>query len=122
MTHTRRNELSAYTTKDGSSIREMMHPLHHGNRALSLAEATVAPGCHTRLHRHRQTEELYHVTAGNGVMRLGSERFEISVGDTVAIPAGTPHAVENSGSVDLVILCCCCPPYSHDDTELLEPA
>jgi mannose-6-phosphate isomerase-like protein (cupin superfamily) len=120
MTLTHYDETTTYITKDGSTIRELMHPQQHGNRLQSLAEATVAPGCRTQLHRHGQTEELYHVTAGSGVMKLGNEQFEIGVGDTVGIPPGTPHAVENSGSVDLVILCCCSPPYSHEDTELVD--
>lgn len=115
----RYREIPPYTTKDGSQIRELMHPAVHGNANQSLAEATVPPGCRTLLHRHRMSEELYHVTAGNGVMQLGEERFAISVGDTVAIPPGTPHAVQNVGNEPLVLLCCCSPPYSHDDTVLL---
>ena len=108
-----------FVTKDGSEIRELMHPAVHGNRAQSLAEATVPPGCETLLHRHRVTEELYHVTAGAGVMTLGGESFDMRAGDTVCIPPGTPHCVENTGRAAIKILCTCAPAYSHDDTELL---
>ena len=108
-----------FVTKDGSEIRELMHPVVHGNRAQSLAEATVPPGCETLLHRHRVTEELYHVTAGAGVMTLGGESFDMRAGDTVCIPPGTPHRIRNAGAVPLRILCACTPAYSHDDTELL---
>jgi len=117
---TRYEAIPAYLTKDGSTIRELMHPQQHGNHMQSLAEAVVAPGSRTLLHRHMQSEELYHITAGHGLMLLGNEWFEINTGDTIAIPAGSPHALENNGLSDLVILCCCSPPYSHDDTELLE--
>lgn len=116
---TRYQDIPAYTTKDGSTIRELMHPSVHGNSHQSLAEATVPPGQTTALHRHRQSEELYHVTAGHGLMQLGDNKFEIRPGDTIAIPPGTAHAVENFGSEPLIILCCCSPPYSHDDTELV---
>jgi mannose-6-phosphate isomerase-like protein (cupin superfamily) len=119
MTYTRYIESTPYTTKDGSTIRELMHPQQHGNRKQSLAEATVPPGTTTLLHRHKETEELYHITAGSGLMRLGKEQFPVSVGDTVLIPPGTPHAIENRGTEELKILCCCAPPYSHEDTELL---
>ena len=74
-----------YVTKDGSEIRELMHPVQQGNRMQSLAEATVAPGVTTVLHRHRVTEEIYHITAGRGWMTLGDERFEVAAGDTVCI-------------------------------------
>ncbi len=108
-----------YRTKDGSEIRELMHPAQHGNRQQSLAEATVEPGNRTLLHRHLRTEELYHITTGYGLMTLGAALFEVRPGDTVAIPPGTPHRIENVGSEPLRVLCCCAPAYSHDDTELL---
>jgi mannose-6-phosphate isomerase-like protein (cupin superfamily) len=112
-------DVNPYVTKDGSGIRELMHPAVHGNRAQSLAEATVPPGAETLLHRHRVTEELYHVTAGAGLMTLGDETFEVRAGDTVCIPPGTPHCIRNTGTALLRILCACAPAYSHDDTELL---
>lgn len=119
MNKTARAAIRPFITKDGSEIRELMHPAAHGNRAQSLAEATVLPGQKTALHRHRVTEELYHVTRGSGVMTLGDARFEVRAGDTVCIAPGTAHCIENTGAVPLLILCACTPAYSHEDTELL---
>lgn len=115
----RYNENQPYVTKDGSIIRELMHPDSHGNVAQSLAEAVIEPGRHTRLHLHRISEELYHVTRGSGEMRLADKTLRLKAGDTVCIRPGTPHQVFNSGSESLHILCCCAPAYCHDDTELL---
>lgn len=106
-------------TKDGSEIRELMHPTRHPVRNQSLAEAIVEPGQATALHRHLRSEELYCITAGRGRMILGSNNFDVAVGDTVCIAPGTPHCIINTGDVPLHILCCCAPPYSNDDTELL---
>jgi mannose-6-phosphate isomerase-like protein (cupin superfamily) len=108
-----------FETKDGSEIRELMHPAVHGNRHQSLAEARIAPGQVTALHWHHASEELYHVTAGEGLMTLGDDQFPIGPGDTVAIPPRTAHCINNPGPDTLVILCCCSPPYAHEDTELL---
>jgi mannose-6-phosphate isomerase-like protein (cupin superfamily) len=119
MIKSRYQDIPPYLTKDGSEIRELMHPSVHGNLNQSLAEAIIPPGKQTLLHRHHNSEELYHVIAGHGVMQLGEEKFGIRVGDTIVIPPGTAHAVENYGNEPLKILCCCSPPYSHDDTELL---
>jgi len=115
----RHADLAPYVTKDGSEIRELMHPAVHGNRAQSLAEATVPPGAATALHRHRSSEEIYHFTRGSGVMTLGERELAVAAGDTVCIPPGTPHRVRNTGAEPMTILCACAPPYSHDDTELL---
>ena len=112
-------EVRPYVTRDGSEIRELMHPAVHGGVNQSFAEATVAPGAETRLHRHGRTEEIYHVTAGFGAMRLGESRFVVGPGDTVLIPPGTPHCIRNTGATPLKILCACAPAYSHDDTVLL---
>ena len=116
---TRYSEIQPYTTKDGSQIRELLHPDSHGNSEQSLAEARVSPGTETILHRHHKTEELYHITAGCGLMTLGEEQFPVCVGDTVLIPPGTAHRIRCEGENELVILCCCSPAYAHEDTELL---
>ena len=108
-----------FLTKDGAIIRELMHPARHGNLHQSLAEATVLPGRATTLHRHHKAEELYHCTAGRGLVTVGDEELPFAAGDTVAIPPGTPHRLRNPGPEPLVVLCCCSPPYAHEDTELL---
>jgi mannose-6-phosphate isomerase-like protein (cupin superfamily) len=82
----------------------------------------VEPGARTHLHRHALTEELYHVSAGSGIMTLGDACFTVGAGDTVLIAPGTPHRIEATSTEPLRILCCCSPPYSHEDTELLEEA
>ncbi len=112
--------VSTYTTKDKSRIRELMHPSRHGCVNQSLAEATVFPGDKTRLHQHSKSEEFYHLVQGAGLMTLAGNRFKVKVGDTVLIPPGTAHCIENTSEEPLKILCCCSPPYSHDDTEILE--
>jgi mannose-6-phosphate isomerase-like protein (cupin superfamily) len=117
---TRLADIVPYVTKDGSEIRELMHPDHHGCRMQSLAEAVVPAGARTRLHLHRETEELYHVTSGEGLLTLGKERMKVSPGDTALIPPGTPHCIEATGTQALHILCCCSPAYRHEDTEILD--
>ena len=117
---TRKQDVKSYITRDGSEIRELMHPAVHGNQTQSLAEAVIQPHQRTHLHQHQSSEELYYITAGEGKMTLSGERFTVTVGDTVCIPPGTPHCIENTGTVALHIMCMCSPPYSHADTELLE--
>lgn len=113
-----REECEAFITLDGSLVRELMHPGNKGQQ--SLAEAIVSPGSRTVPHRHHRSEEIYHFLSGNGIMELGDRRFRVTAGDTVRIAPGTPHALLNDGESELRLLCCCAPPYSHDDTELLD--
>ncbi len=113
------NTVPPYITKDGSEIRELMHPSVHGNKNQSLAEATIPVGGKTLRHKHAITEELYHITQGRGLITLGDDSFEVFIGDTVCIPPETAHCIENVGAEPLVLLCCCSPAYAHEDTELV---
>lgn len=118
---TRYSELDAYVTKDGSQIRELIHPAVHGGGAdQSLAEAVVPPGRLTVRHRHHRSQEIYHITSGCGRMLLNDDWFAIASGDSVRIEPGQPHQLHNHGEQPLVVLCVCSPAYSHDDTELLD--
>lgn len=112
--------VSPYVTKDGSTIRELMHPDRGHSVNQSLAEATVPPGCATLLHYHVETEEIYHITAGVGTMVLEDEEIEVAVGDSVLITPETKHSIKNSGTENLIILCCCSPAYSHEKTVIIE--
>ena len=113
-------DIEAFTTKDGSEIREWAGPVSAPARNQSLAEATVPPGGATTEHYHRLTEELYLVTAGRGRLRIGDEAREVGVGDCAVIPPGRRHKIVNTGDEPLRIVCACAPAYSHEDTVLTE--
>ena len=116
----RLEEREPFVTADGSIIRELAG-VPSGNAVnQSLAEATVPVGGETFEHFHRAAEEIYHFTAGSGRMRLGGLEADVRVGDTVVIAPGIAHKLWNTGDEPLVLLCCCSPPYSHEDTVLLE--
>lgn len=115
----RRAELPAYTTRDGSEIREWVAPGTPGRRQ-SLAEATVPAGGSTLAHFHRESEEIYLVASGTGRMRLGEDERAIGAGDCVVIPPGTVHRLWADPGAALVVVCSCVPPYSHDDTVLVD--
>jgi mannose-6-phosphate isomerase-like protein (cupin superfamily) len=112
------DDLDAFVTLDGSTIREIAGPAWTPARNQSLAEATVPPGAATIAHHHVRSEELYLFTAGRGRMELGSEEREVVAGDCVVIPPGTVHRLRNTGDEPLVLLCCCAPAYSDEDTIL----
>ena len=103
-------EITPFTTKDGSTIRE----LHHTS-AQSLAEATLAPGQATQRHYHAKTEEIYLLTAGGGVLEVDGESREVGEGDAAVIPPGAWHELV-AGSDGAQLLCMCVPPYAHEDT------
>jgi mannose-6-phosphate isomerase-like protein (cupin superfamily) len=113
-------DLEPFITKDGSEIREWAGRAAAPAVNQSLAEATLPPGGATTEHFHRQSEELYLVTAGTGRLRIGSEERDIAPGDCAVIPPGNRHKLWNTGADALRVVCACSPPYSHEDTVLTE--
>ena len=113
-------DVPAFTTKDGSEIRELLAYRNSAVRQQSLAEARLPVGAATQEHYHAKTEEIYFITHGTGRMRLEAEVREVRAGDAVAIPPGLKHKLWNTGSETLRLLCCCAPCYEHGDTFLTE--
>ena len=114
------DEVTAFTTKDGSEIRELLAHRNSGIRNQSLAEARLPAGGSTQEHYHPKTEEIYYITHGTGRMRIEGETREVKVGDAIAIPPGQKHKLWNTGKETLRLLCCCAPAYEHEDTIITE--
>ncbi len=115
-----RNDTTAFTTKDGSTIREILAYRNSVIKNQSLAEAIVPVGGSTAEHYHPKSEEIYYILKGEGRMKINEETRDIAPQDGIAIPPGAPHKIWNTGTEDLVLLCMCAPAYEHEDTILLE--
>ncbi len=109
-----------FTTKDGSTIRSLLDLACAPVAMQSLAEATIPVEGATTRHRHPKTEEFYYLTQGKGWLEIDGEVREVGPGDACLIPAGAIHQIYNPGPGEIRMLCCCAPPYSHEDTELLD--
>lgn len=114
------DEVPAFTTKDGSEIREL---LAHRNSCIanqSLAEARLPVGKCTTPHFHPLCEEIYYLLEGTGRMQIEEDVLDVSVGDAIAIPPGARHQITNTGEITLKFLCCCAPAYEDSDTVLVD--
>ena len=116
----RLDQAEPFTTKDGSTIREVAGRVSLRTENQSLAQATVPAGTSTDAHYHQVSEEIYHFTSGSGRMRLGDREGHVRAGDTIVIAPGIEHKLWASPDEDLVLLCCCAPAYSNEDTTITE--
>ena len=66
--------------------------------ALTVVEATAAPGEGPPLHVHRGQDETIYVLDGRYRVRLGAHDLDAPTGAFVFIPRGTPHTWQNAGS------------------------
>jgi len=108
-------EAEAFTTADGSTIRELLGLPTAPVQNQSLAEATLAPGQATERHYHAESEEIYYVVEGSGDMELDGDNRQVAVGDAVLIPPGARHQIR-ADAAGVRFLCCCAPAYRHEDT------
>ncbi len=69
----------------------------------SLGYSVFRPGTVTQMVSHT-VEELAYVVAGQGELRLDDGRLSCEAHQALYIPAGTWHAVANTGEEDLVMV------------------
>ena len=87
----------------------------------SLAVARVKPSVTTQLHSLRDTKEIYIIRKGTGLVLVGKKELEVSIGDSIIIPANTPQRITNlSDSEDLEFYCHCSPRFVPEAYENLE--
>ncbi|MBL6612828.1 MAG: cupin domain-containing protein [Reyranella sp.] len=70
---------------------------------LSVVEI-FEPGGKTPLHKHDQAHEMFYVLSGRGRARCAGKVHELEKGDTLVLPPGMEHVVENAGSDRLYCL------------------
>lgn len=72
--------------------------------ALTLGRMTVGPGRSNLSHSHGDSVEVLYLVAGTAAQVVGDDTVMMEAGDTVVIPAGTPHMTHNHGDADADII------------------
>jgi len=99
-----------YEASDRAVAREIASPRNSGARNMSIADIRIPPGVTVRPHHH-DWEEVYYVTAGRGLMRVGDTTEELHAGQAVVIPPNAWHNIENLTDEDLRLIVVCAPPW-----------
>ena len=61
-------------------------------------------GGKTPPNAHQQAHEMFYVLSGRGRAYCGGKAFDIEKGDTLVLPPGQEHVVENTGAEKLYCL------------------
>src|SRR5579871_734248 len=82
-------------------------PTHTNDLVVDRADAQTSevfvvvlePGEAPPLHKHDDTEQVFYILEGEGLLRIGPEKKEFKVRpmDVVRIPPGTLHSIQCAG-------------------------
>lgn len=64
----------------------------------------VYPGKRLSLQRHSHRSEHWHVVNGEALVSLNDREIPLKKGESVDIPVGSAHRIENTGTEDLVFI------------------
>lgn len=114
-------ECRQITALDGTSLRELLNPLHDDGAlrlGYSLAHAIVKAGNASMPHRLRTCSEVYYIMKGRGIMHINDEAAEIGPQQAIYIPPGARQYLENNGKKNIEFLCMVSPSWHAEDEEL----
>ena len=104
------NNLKETATYERCSVAENYH-----SEKVSVARATVKPGVTTVAHHLEGIEEIYLITRGQGLVKVGDlAPMKVEEGDVIIIPEGSSQKISNIGREDLVFTCICTPRFSPE--------
>jgi quercetin dioxygenase-like cupin family protein len=84
---------------------------------LALRRFTLAPGGDVPKHTNEVEHEQY-VLAGEYVVGIEGEEYDVAAGDAVHVPAGAVHWYRNEGDYEAAFLCAV--PTGDDEIQLVE--
>lgn len=96
------NENYVFSTQN---LTRYKFPTHINDLVMDRSEArfsevfvvVIEPEKAPPLHKHDDTEQIFYVTEGKGILTIGkedSEYIEVEPGDVVRIPVGTWHSIK----------------------------
>jgi mannose-1-phosphate guanylyltransferase/mannose-1-phosphate guanylyltransferase/mannose-6-phosphate isomerase len=77
--------------------------LHHGDR-FQVKRLTVNPGARISLQKHRHRAEHWIVVSGTALVTRDCEQRLLKETESIDIPLGATHRLENPGDVPLIVI------------------
>jgi mannose-6-phosphate isomerase-like protein (cupin superfamily) len=101
-----------------SKVKRYRFPTHINDLVVDRADSVtsevfvvvIEPGKAPPLHKHDDTEQVFYVLDGRGILKIGAKRkkFPVRVRDVVRIPPKTLHSIQCVGKKSLRYLAIDC--------------
>ncbi|MDI3468986.1 MAG: hypothetical protein OJF62_001049 [Pseudolabrys sp.] len=89
----------------GSALsKPLVMPDTAQSKHLDYRISMYQPKAYVAKHSHTVQEQVYHVLEGEGLMTVGDEERVVRKHDFIFLPPGVEHAIENTGTSDLIFI------------------
>lgn len=100
----------------GGQVSHLLFAPELGSTALSITWVRGEPGSQQPLHAHADSEQVYVIVRGRGVMIVDGEERAVDAGTAVLIPPRSEHAIRNTGDDVLEYVSATTPPFAAEIT------
>ena len=89
----------------GGTLKTIFTPENVGAKNFRFSVGLFDQSEGLQIHIHPESEEVYYVASGKGIVYIGKDRKQISVEPNMSIyvDAGTPHDIVNTGKEMLIV-------------------
>ena len=94
----------------GGQVSHLLFAPALGASNLTVTWVQGKPGSQQPLHAHAESEQVYIIVRGEGMMIVDGEEERVVARSAVRIPPGATHAIRNIGSTLLEYVAATAPP------------
>lgn len=110
-------DTSPRNERAGQVSHLLLAPGQFGSNRMAITLVNGEPNSEQPMHSHPESEQVYVIVAGSGVMRVDDEERQVGPGTLVFIPPGAAHAIRNVGESTLTYVSATSPPFEMPPAE-----
>jgi mannose-6-phosphate isomerase-like protein (cupin superfamily) len=102
------------TAADNAVARQIVSPSNSRAKKISMADIIIPAGVEVKRHHHPVAEEIYYITAGEGIMTINGASRRVGKGDAIVIEPGDVHKFLNDTKADVHMIVTSTPAWTPD--------
>jgi mannose-6-phosphate isomerase-like protein (cupin superfamily) len=95
----------------GGQVSHILFAPQLGSRNLTVTWVFGAPGSQQGLHAHPNSEQIYVIVRGRGLMIVDDDERNVEAGDAILIHPGQVHAIRCANDQPLEYISATAPPF-----------
>jgi mannose-6-phosphate isomerase-like protein (cupin superfamily) len=95
----------------GGQVSRLLFTSALGSINIAVTWVLAEPGSQQPLHAHADSDQVYVLIRGRGLMIVDGAEEEVAAGSAILIPAGAKHAIRNIGDEPLEYISATAPPF-----------